>query len=127
MKTWPLAVLVSAGVLFACAANPGPPSPAPFDATGTYDFSTYVEGYTVNGTLTVTEGPNGLRGTVSTDMTEPLALNTVTVDGRTVTGSGSTPEGTFSITMTVEEDGVLTGGWTLGTLGGTVQGRKRGA
>ncbi|MEX0891397.1 MAG: hypothetical protein WEB88_04445 [Gemmatimonadota bacterium] len=124
MKTLLPAVLLLAG-LAACAGNPAPPAPAPFDPLGAYDFSTNVDGTLVSGTLTVTDGTSGLRGTVTTDVTEPLRLSSVRVDERTVTGSGSTPDGPFSITMTVAEDGTITGGWSLGAMSGSVTGRKR--
>ena len=117
--------LVLAAALAACASNPGPPQPAPFDPTGAYDFSTNVEGTVVSGTLTVSEGPDGLRGVVTTDVTEPLPLSSVTVEGRTITGMGSTPEGAFTITLTVAEDDSLTGGWSLGPMSGSASGRKR--
>jgi len=125
MKTYRSATLLLIAVLAACAGNPAPPAPAPFEPTGAYDFSTNVDGTLVSGTLTVIDGTSGLRGTVTTDVTEPLSLSSVRVEERTVTGTGSTPDGTFSITMTVAEDGTFTGGWSLGAMSGSVTGRKR--
>lgn len=136
MKTFALA-LAAATLFSACASTPEPPiqapstvpaaQPAAVDPVGTFDFSTTVEGMgAVAGTITIQKATTGTgyTGSISTNVTEPLSIRTVTVDGQRITVSGDTPDGPLTFTMDFKGDD-FSGNWSLSGMTGTHTGKRR--
>jgi hypothetical protein len=124
-----LAVCVVFAVsLLACASNPEPatpPAPQAVDPVGVFDFATNVEGTAVQGTITVESAPGGGHGgSITTDVTEPIPISGVTVDGQNMTVTAQTPDGpiTMSLTFTGND---FTGSWTMGGMSGSLNGSRR--
>ncbi|HSJ13775.1 MAG TPA: hypothetical protein VK939_05135 [Longimicrobiales bacterium] len=128
MTKWLLAMVVA--VLAACAGTPDPGAESPpagvvaLDPTGTFDFSTVVDGSPVTGTITITRVATGLGGTITSTVTDTLTIRTVSVEGSRVLVTADTPDGPLSLNMDFAGD-EFTGTWALGELSGTHSGRRR--
>lgn len=111
-------------VLGGCASAPR--GPAPLDPVGAFDFSTTVEGTDVSGTITVTREANGYGGTITTDVTEPIPIRTVSVQGQTMEVAAETPDGPLTMTLTFTGD-AFTGSWSMadGSMSGALTGSRR--
>lgn len=136
MTKW--SVLAAAALCGACASAPAaqpaapPPAPviqapalpAPVDAVGVFDFTTSVEGNVLAGTLTVVKTDAGYGGSVTTNMTEPIPVRDVVVEGQKLTVTGETPDGPLTFTMEFKGDD-FSGTWSLAGMSGTHQGKRR--
>jgi hypothetical protein len=103
-------------------------APAPeLDPVGVYDFSTAVDGTVITGVLTLRRGEDGrVGGTVSTDVTGEVPLQSVTVEGRRIVMRSRLPDGDLYMQMDVLEDDRITGGWELSSgMSGGMSGQKR--
>jgi hypothetical protein len=106
------------------AAPAPPPAPAAVNPVGKYEFATSLQGQPLTGTLEITGTPGAYAGRITSSATEPIPITAVTVEGQTMTVAGETPNGTLTIRMTMAADGTFTGGWTLGSDGATLTGRR---
>jgi hypothetical protein len=106
----------------ACASAPAQPSAV--NPVGTFDFSTTVEGTAVTGTIVVTESSSGYGGTVSTNVTESAPINSVLVDGQSMTVSMQTPDGPATITLNFTGES-FTGTWSYAGMSGPLTGQRR--
>jgi len=130
MRQWSFLVLAALAVgAPACARNPAPEPPAPavpapVDPVGSFDFTTAIEGSVVNGTVTVTKTDTGFGGSVTTNLTDPIPVRTVVVEGQKMTVTADTPDGPVVIILEFQGD-EFSGSWTLGATGGTHTGKRR--
>jgi hypothetical protein len=106
------------------AAPAPPPAPAAVNPVGKYEFATTLQGQPLTGTLEVTGTPGAYAGRITSSATEPIPITGVTVEGQSMTVTGETPSGTLTIKMNFTEGGAFTGGWTLGSDGATLTGRR---
>lgn len=115
--------LFAAAALAACATAPtGPP---PFDPVGTYSYAADVDGQNFPGTMSIEMGEGGYTGSVMSDAFPPLPIQSVEVDGQTVTILVSGPEGPLTIVGTVIEN-VIEGTWEMGEGSGSFTATKSG-
>jgi hypothetical protein len=123
-----LLALLAACTTAACGSSPRAPAasqPAAVDPVGTFDFTTAVEGTDVSGTITVSRGQNGLGGSITSSVTEPMTIRTVAVEGQVLTITADTPDGPLTMTLTFTGND-FTGGWTLGSaMSGQLTGKRR--
>jgi hypothetical protein len=121
MTKW--AGICAAVALAACASAPA--APRAVDPVGAFDFTTSMEGTEVTGTIEIQRADGGgYTGTLSTNVTEPIPLSSVTVDGQKLTVIADAPDGPVTMVLTfVGND--FTGNWTYTTLAGTATGRRR--
>ena len=123
MSTRLLTGLFAAAALAACATAPaGPP---PFDPVGTYNYAADVDGQNFPGTMSIEMGEGGYTGSVMSDAFPPLPIQSVEVDGQTVTILVSGPEGPLTIVGTVIEN-VIEGTWEMGEGSGSFTATKSG-
>src|SRR5687767_11680833 len=127
----------------ACSSNPEPNTPAPaptvtqtrapapppkpaFDALGNYDFTTSVEGQTVNGTIEISKKPDGsLGGRVVTDMTGEIPVTSVTVTGMKVDINANMPDGQLTFVMEFKNNDEFTGNWAYSGTSGAFTGKRK--
>ena len=117
-------ISLCAGIAVAAACASAPAQPRPVDPIGTFDFSTTVDGTAVSGTIEIRSGSSGYTGTISTNVTEPVPITAVTVEGQVVTVAASAPDGPINFTMTFTGDD-FTGGWTYAGMSGELTGNRR--
>jgi hypothetical protein len=103
------------------------PAPAALDPVGVYDFTTQVEGTSLAGVLTIRRTEEGrLTGSLSTDMTGEMPLQSVTMEGRRALLRASIPDGELYMQVDFLEDNRIAGGWELSTgPSGAVTGQRR--
>ena len=115
--------IVAVATATACATAPaGPP---PFDPVGSYEYTAYLEGQPLPGTMTITEGEAGYEGTILSDAFPPIPVTSVVVEGQAVTIEAAGPGGLVVLTFTVTE-GSIQGTWTMGEQGGDFTATKTG-
>jgi hypothetical protein len=112
------------------APTPAPaqaPAPAALDPVGVYDFTTDVEGTRMAGVLTIRRTDEGrLTGSLSTDMTGEMPLQSVAMEGRRALLRASIPDGDLYIQVNFLEDNRIEGGWELSTgPSGAMTGQRR--
>ncbi len=115
------ALLAVAALALAACGSSGPP---PLNPVGTFDFTTSVEGTAVQGTITITRNGDAYGGTVGTNVTEPIGIRSVVVEGMAMTVVGDTPDGPVTMTVTFTGD-TFAGSWTLAGMSGTMTGKRR--
>lgn len=111
-----------AGVAPAAAAQP--PAPPPLDPVGTFDFSTAVENTIVNGTVVIEKREAGYAGMITTTATEPVSVQSVSVDGQKLTVVAQTPDGPVTFIMEFKGDD-FSGSWSYAGMYGTHTGKRR--
>ena len=119
-----LATLVTLALSAGCAGSTGEsgPEPAP-DIAGTYAVTTAVQGSTVEGRIEITGEPGAYEGFVYTDLTGRLAIASVVVDWPVATLVLDSSDGPVEVLLEFSGD-TITGEWSTGTDGGTIEGRK---
>jgi len=107
-------------------AAPAAPVRSGLDPLGVYDFSTDIQGSQVKGVITISRNAQGaFTGTITTDMTEPMPVTRVTVDGQKLEVRSATADGELVINAEFTAD-KFTGKWDLaGTMNGVMTGTKR--
>ena len=71
--------LAALATALACATTPaGPP---PFDPVGSFEYTAYVEGQPLSGTMTIEEVADGYEGTILSAAFPPIPITSVTVAG----------------------------------------------
>ena len=109
----------------ACAsAQVEPEAPAALDPVGMYDFTTTVEGTVVAGTITITQGTSGYGGSIATDVTEPIPVRSVAVEGQKLTVLADSPDGPVTFVMTLNGD-EFAGTWSYAGMSGAHTGKRR--
>ena len=121
-------VSVSAALAFIAAAcssgPPGPPPPPPFTPAGVFDVSFDAMGQKMYGTMTIEEMDGAHTGSLLTDV-GTVALSEFTIDGTTVTFSGTFTEFALAFALAYEGEG-FAGEIVIGDLGsGAITGVKR--
>lgn len=128
--------------LAACAGNPEPDSPllpptrtdpqvqleraSAFDPVGNYEFLTTVEGQSVPGTIEIQKNEQGsLTARVSTDMTGPIPITSITIEGMKVTMTGSLPDGQLGFIMEFKDLNEFSGSWSYAGMGGAFNGKRK--
>lgn len=102
------------------------PAPAPnLDPVGTFEFSTTVQGQTVNGVVTITKTDGVLGGKMMADIMPEIPLKSVTVEGKKVTLVAETPDGVLTVVMEFEDADKFAGNWTLAGDGGSISGKRK--
>ena len=101
------------------------PAVANIDASGTYDFTTQVQGQDVSGTINIVSRNGEYSGVISTNATPDMAIASVTVKGSLVTVIADSGQGDVVLEFTVTGQDI-DGRWSLGGDAGTFRGRKRG-
>ena len=126
MKSWLL--VTAAATLAACASTPATTDQASarvtVDPVGVFDFNTTVDGTPVNGVVTITRANGIFGGSITTNVTDPITVNTVTVEGQRVSVVANTPDGPLTFLMDFTGND-FTGTWGLGTMSGTHTGKRR--
>jgi hypothetical protein len=91
---------------------------------GRYEFTTSVQGQAVTGGVQITGTPGAYTGQITTSITPPLAISSVTTSGQQMVIMGNTPDGPLTIRMNFTDATAFTGGWELDGDSGSVTGRK---
>lgn len=127
---WALAALLACA---ACASSPnqetGPAAArtASVDPVGTFDFTTTVEGTDVTGSIVIARAATGgYTGSITTNVTDPIPVTGVTVEGQTLHVTAESPDGQVTFTM-VFTGNDFTGNWSIGggQMSGVASGRRR--
>jgi hypothetical protein len=117
----------------ACSSAPAPettPSAQPsasaaaVNPVGRFEFTTSMGGQPVTGGLMIAGGPGAYTGEITTSMTPPLPVASVTVNGQDLVVTGDTPDGVVTIRLTFTDATHFTGRWELAGGGGTLSGRR---
>jgi hypothetical protein len=125
-------VLAAAACSTAPAADTGP-EPAPtvqagargaMDPVGRYEFSTSVQGQAITGGVEISGTPGSYTGRITTSITPPLPISSVTVEGQSMIVTGMTPDGVLTFRMNFSDATSFTGGWELDGDTGQLTGRK---
>ena len=131
----PILAVLCALSLAACAAGTtgeasapaGAPAPAAsanaVNPVGTFEFTTLVNGGTVNGTLEVAGAPGAYTGRLLTSILPEMPVRSATASGQEMTVLADAPDGTVTIRMAFTGD-TFTGSWALGGDGGALTGRR---
>jgi len=121
MRRW---IGVFASVAFAAACASAPAGPRPVDPVGTFDFTTSMDGTAIEGTITIQRAQNGYTGSLTTNVTEPIPVSSVVVEGQKVTVVANAPDGPVTMVFTFTGND-FTGNWTYANMSGTASGRRR--
>jgi len=115
----------------ACAGGPAPEAapaqsaaPAAVNPVGRFEFSTTVQGQPVTGAIEIAGAPGAYTGQITTSVTPPLPVASVTVNGQEMVVTGNTPEGVVTLRLAFTDGTSFTGGWELAGDGGTLSGRR---
>lgn len=119
-----LALLVAAAASTACASG-GPEVPAPLrDPTGMYDFTTELEGQMISGTVEITGTTGDYSGWVSTNVTEPIPVTSVTVVENEMTVLAQAPDAPVTMVFTFTGNDFVAE-WEYAGQVGVARGSKR--
>jgi protein-disulfide isomerase len=118
------AACASAGTTADTSTTTAPAASASVNPVGRFDFTTSVQGQTVTGTIQVAGTSGAYTGQITTSITPPIPINTVTATGQAMVITGSTPDGTLTIRMNFTDGTAFTGGWELAGDSGTLTGRR---
>jgi hypothetical protein len=120
--------LFIAVALCACASTPPAAGPEPaaarttaLEPVGTYDFSTSANGSPVNGTIVVTRGTSGLKGTLTSDASGDVPISSVTVEGQRMTLLGQDDMSVILVFNGTD----FTGSWSYSGMTGELTGKRR--
>jgi hypothetical protein len=91
---------------------------------GRYDFTTSVQGQSVTGRIEIAGTPGAYTGQITTSITPPLPINSVTATGQSMMIVGSMPDGPLTIRMNFTDASAFTGNWELSGDSGSITGRK---
>ena len=94
-----------------------------FDPSGTYDFSTSVEGQQVTGSFTISGSPGAYTGNMTSDV-GGMAMRNISVSGTEVTFMGDMPDATVFVFL-VFDGASFTGEWEAEGMMGTLSGSRR--
>ena len=98
---------------------------ATMNPVATYDFSAVTPDGSVNGSFTIVEAAGGgYSGTIQRQGTNAIALDTIAVNGQTLTLGASTPDGPVTLTLTFT-GAEFSGRWVLEGESGAITGRRR--
>lgn len=107
------------------APSSGATASAAVNPVGRYEFTTDVQGQSVNGTVVIAGNPGAYTGQVTTSITPPLPISGVTVNGREVVVVGTGPDGgTLTFRMNFTDATNFNGNWEVGGDTGTLTGRR---
>jgi hypothetical protein len=136
MKTWKLAPLM---LLVACASNrpvtvaTGDPAktqppkvveaPKPMDITGSYEYTTDVNGQAVSGQIIIGGVPGAYNGKITSNAFPEFPIAKASVDGNVITIKGTTDDGDLDLVITMTGE-TFKGKWVLGSNGGDITGKK---
>ena len=124
MKVKLFLAAMTALVVAACASAPR--GPAPLDPVGRYEFTTTFQGQTVTGAVLIGGSPGAYTGQITTNITEPLPVTGVAVNGQEMVVTASTPDGDLTIRMNFTDANAFTGGWQMPGDSGTLTGTRVG-
>jgi hypothetical protein len=113
-----------AGVALAAACASTPAQPRAVDPVGTFDFTTAMEGTEISGSIEIQRGADGYTGTLTTNVSEPIPVTSVTVEGQTVYAVASAPDGPVNCTLTFTGND-FTGSWNYAGMAGQLTGKRR--
>jgi len=99
-------------------------APASVNPLGRYEFSTAVNGNPVTGGIEIAGAPDAYTGWITTSITSPLAIASVTATGQEMIITGDTPDGRLTIRLTFTDATAFTGGWELAGDSGAITGRR---
>ena len=95
------------------------------DPVGTYSVNLTAQGNPLTVTAKIERRADGsLGGSVTSDVTPPLAINSVRVNGKTMRVSVTGPNGEEAILNLTLDGDQLSGDWTMGNDGSPVSGKK---
>ncbi|HSJ25693.1 MAG TPA: hypothetical protein VK929_13545 [Longimicrobiales bacterium] len=131
MRVIPAFLAVALGTT-ACAAPAQQAEPAPqpaqqaFDPSGTYDFTTDVQGTAVRGIMVIRRGDQGYTGSLTTDVTGELPFNRILFEGRRGELRAATPQGDMVMRIEFLDEDRFQGGWEVaGGMSGGATGTRR--
>lgn len=132
MKTRLLLAAVLSLTAAACASagttsDTGPSAaaaPASVNPLGRYEFSTAVNGNPVTGGIEIAGAPDAYTGWITTSVTPPLAIVSVTATGQEMVITGEAPDGRITIRLTFTDGTAFTGGWEFAGDSGAITGRR---
>ena len=102
------------------------PAPAPaIDPVGTFEFSTTVQGQTVNGSMTLTKTEGVLGGKIMADIMPEIPLKSAVLEGKKLTLTAETPDGVLTLVLDFEDADKFAGNWTLAGDGGAITGKRK--
>ena len=130
-----VAATISLAVAACAPANPGmsgtgtnntgmTSSANAMNPVGRYDFTTSVQGQPVTGRIEIAGTPGAYTGQITTSVTPPLPISSVTATGQQIVIMGNTPDGPLTIRMNFTDASAFTGGWELDGDSGSVTGRR---
>jgi len=117
-------ISLCAGIAVAAGCASAPAQPRAVDPVGTFDFSTSMEGTAISGSIEIRTGASGYTGTLSTNVTEPIPITAVTVEGQMLNVTANAPDGPVNFTMNFTGND-FTGGWTYAGMSGQMTGSRR--
>ena len=95
------------------------------DPVGTYSVNLTAQGNPLTVTAKIERRADGsLGGSVTSDVTPPLSINSVLVNGKTMRVSVTGPNGEEAILNLTLDGDQLSGDWTMGNDGSPVSGKK---
>src|SRR5262245_9484096 len=116
------------GLASPLAAQKQKAQPKPLDPVGDYEFSTTVDGQTRTGVISITRKNDVLAGRILSEAMLEILVNSVRVDGRTVTLNAALPdtETALVVVLTFEDDNnKFSGNWSVGSDSGTLGGKRK--
>ncbi|HST59074.1 MAG TPA: hypothetical protein VLK84_10305 [Longimicrobium sp.] len=118
----PAATTTTAGT--GMGTSSAPASAATVNPVGRYEFATSVQGQPVTGGMTVGGTPGAYTGQITTSITPPLPISSVTATGQQMVVTGSTPDGALTIRVNFTDATAFTGSWELSGDSGSLTGRR---
>lgn len=97
---------------------------AALNPVGRFEFTTSVQGQMVTGAVEIAGTPGAYTGQITTNITPPLPIAGVTVNGQEMVVTGNTPDGTLTFRMNFTDGTSFTGGWELSGDSSQLTGRR---
>ena len=96
---------------------------AVIDPAGSYEFTTVVDGQTINGTMHIEGTAGNYKGRILTSVFPEIPVTGASVETNVVSVKASMPDGELTLRMVMEGMN-FKGNWTLGSDGGEFNGKK---
>jgi hypothetical protein len=106
------------------APSSAPASAASVNPVGRFEFTTSVQGQPITGGMLVAGSPGAYTGQITTSVTPPLPISSVTATGQEMVVTGSTPDGVITIRVNFTDATAFTGSWELSGDSGSLTGRR---
>lgn len=108
----------------ATGTAPGAATSASVNPVGRYEFTTSFQGQPITGGILVAGTPGAYTGQITTSVTPPLPISSITAMGQEMVVTGNTPDGVLTIRVNFTDATAFAGAWEWSGDSGSLTGRR---